>query len=105
MSGFHVRPEALDAHAGAVESIGSTAAQGAAAEVTGTGQADFGVLIGHTLGYGIRGLSSHFSEALTATSKALDATADQLRNSADGYRGAEETNTHGVRATEGGAQA
>jgi hypothetical protein len=103
VTGFHVDPDELDAHAAAVRAVGQDVGSGAAAEVTGTAQADFGVLIGNTLGFGIRALAEHATTALRATGRALDATADQLQDTADTYRHAEQLAQQGVTGTEGGS--
>ena len=102
MTGFAVDPDALDVHAAAVDGLAGDVAQGAAAEVTGTGQADFGVLIGNTLGFEVRSLAQHFERSLRATGQALAASADALRATADGYRQAEADSTGAVAATGGG---
>lgn len=96
MTGFQVDPDRLDRHAAAVAAIGQDAGRGAAAEVTGTAQADFGVLIGATLGPGIRALAAHFEQALRATASGVDATATQLRGTSQGYRDAEAASTQSV---------
>lgn len=89
MTGFQVDPDALDAQATQLDGIGTDVGSGAAAEVTGTGQADFGVLVGAVIGPGIRALADDFERALRATSSALGSTADQLHATARGYRDAE----------------
>ena len=101
MTGFHVDPDGLDQHAAKVEAIGQDVASGAAAEVAGTAQADFGVLIGNTLGYGIRELAGKFERTLRATSDAIAATSRQLRSTAESYRSAEAASKHGVTAAGG----
>ena len=102
MTGFHVEPDGIDRHAAQVEAIGQDVGSGAAAEVTGTAQADFGVLIGNTLGYGIRGLAGHFETALRAASTALGSTAEGLRGTAQTYRDAEEASHAQVSSSGGG---
>lgn len=98
MTGFHVDPDALDRHATAVRAVGQDVGSGAAAEVTGTGQADFGVLVGHTLGYGIRALAHAAEQALRATSTVLAAAADGLHGTAETYRAADADSHDRVRA-------
>ncbi len=93
MSGFHVRPEQVEQHAARVEAIGSDVGSGASAEVTGTAQADFGVLIGNTIGFGVRALAGSAQHALQATAKTLTATSDGLRATAQTYRDADTTST------------
>jgi hypothetical protein len=96
MTGFHVDPDRLDRHAAAVAAIGRDVADGAAAEVSGTAQADFGVLIGATLGSGIRALAGHFEQALRATASGVDAAAVQLWGTSQGYRDAEAASRQSV---------
>lgn len=96
MTGFHVNADALDRHAKKVEAIGADVTTAAAAEVAGTAQADFGILIGQTLGYGIRGLADHFHDALAAMSSALGSTAEGLHGNAANYRDADAASKHGV---------
>ena len=103
MTGFHVVPDALDQHADQVAAIGQDVGSGAAAEVAGTAEADFGILIGQTLGYGIRALATTFEHALQATSTAIGATADQLHSTASSYRAAEAAAKQGVTSS-GGSQ-
>lgn len=93
MSGFHVHPEQLEQHAAQVEALGTDVGSGASAEVTGTAQADFGVLIGNTIGFGVRALAEHAQTALQATAKTLTATSDGLRATAQTYRDADATST------------
>ena len=101
MTGFHVDPDGLDQHANQVAAIAQDVGSGAAAEVAGTAEADFGILIGQTLGYGIRAVASRYERALRATSTAIGATADQLHSTASTYRSAEAAAKKGV--TSGGA--
>ena len=103
MTGFHVDPDAVEHHAAAVQAVAGDVGTGAGAEVAGAGQADFGVLIGHTLGYGITALAHHFEAGLRATQAALESTADGLRSTAATYRGAEQTNRDGITASGGGS--
>ena len=100
MSGFTVRPDALDAHAGRVEAVAADIDAGAAAEVTGAGQADFGLLIGQTIGYGIRAVAGSAEQSLHATAAALSSTAAQLRATAEQYRQAEASSRAGLGGTE-----
>lgn len=102
MTGFRVNPEALDQHAGQVDALSKNVVDGAAAETQGTAQADFGVLIGNTLGSGIRALAEHFEQGLQGAAKALDATSAQLRTTACGYREAEQSNHQQVTDSGGG---
>jgi hypothetical protein len=102
MTGFHVQPDALDAQAGRVGAIGGDVGSGAAAEVAGTAQADFGVLVGAIIGPGIRELAGSYEQALRATSGALRATGDQLRATARTYRQAEDENAAELTGSGGG---
>ncbi len=99
MTGFHVDPDALRAHAAQVDALAADVGNGAAAEVVGAGQADFGVLIGNTIGYGVRALAEHFEQGLQAAHQALAATADGLRATADTYRGVDTSNAQGIKGS------
>lgn len=100
--GFHVDTDALDAHAQAVAGLGTDIGSGAAAETAATQRADFGVLIGNTLGFGISALAGYCEQALRATGDAIAGTARTLRATSDGYCAAEESATSQVRSTEPG---
>jgi hypothetical protein len=101
MSGFTVEPDGLQAHAAQVAAVGDDVGSGAAAEVAGAGQADFGLLIGDTIGFGIRAVAEHAEQALQASAQALSAAAGRLRATADDYRGTETANTAGVTSSGG----
>lgn len=102
MSGFHAEPDGIEGHATQVKAIGEDVGNGASAEVAGTAQANFGVLIGNTLGFGIRGLAEHFESALKSAADALDATASQLHGTAQTYRDAEAASQAQITSSGGG---
>jgi ribose 5-phosphate isomerase RpiB len=102
MTGFHVDPEVLAAQARAVDDTAADVKNGVAAEMTAAGQADFGVLIGATIGAGIHALAQHFEEGLRATHTALSGTADGLRNTEQIYRSAEASNVDGIKGSGAG---
>ena len=101
MTGFHVDVDALRAHARAVDAIGADAASAAQAQSAGMGQADFGILIGSTLGIPAEAFGTMFARSTQTLAEALTASGAQLAADAQGYSQAEQDSCTVVSATDG----
>lgn len=89
MSGFAVDPPAVKAHAGSVKAIGDTVADGAAAELAGIQQANFGMVVGSIVGIAVLGVATNMQSSLAKLSESVAAAATALDSCADLYAGNE----------------
>jgi hypothetical protein len=100
MTCFHVDVDALKAHAAAVSAIGADVTQAAAAESAGMGQADFGILIGVTLGIPAEAFGMTFQQSTQTLAEALVASGTQLAADATNYAQAEDDSCTVISATD-----